>query len=215
VNGWAPRCAGFTLVAILACTSKPEPAPIPADREPTADALVPSREEQLSVALKRASLRLESAQKSGDPQAISAANLEFERAETELEREKLRQRRLAELRARTPQKTVTMDGEPRSIAGSGRAASRPAASAPAAASPAERAVAATMSAPASSPATDTEFEELSKRISWLAQLRASTGDHAGATRVRHQLTLLRLDYREGRRDKALKDLRKLEQEADR
>ncbi|MBL8694544.1 MAG: hypothetical protein JNJ88_10650 [Planctomycetes bacterium] len=211
MNRWAPLCAGFAWAAILACTSHREPAPIPADREPTADALVPSREEQLSVALTRASLRLESAQKSGDPQTISAAHLEFERAEAELERERLRQRRLAELRARTPQREVPMDGGPPAVvAGAGRTAPPSVASAPAGV-----ALAAPASAPASAPATDAEFEALSKRISWLAQLRASTGDHAGATRVRHQLTLLRLDYREGRRDKALKDLRRLEQEADR
>jgi hypothetical protein len=161
-----------------------------------------SRRDQLRVDVARKKVLLQTASESGDAQATAAASAALDRAEKELQREEERLQQLEDLKARTPRRiidpTVAFAGASTGAGPASRPASRPA----------------TVEAPATSPA-DVQFRDLTERIRWLADLRNSTGDHAGSARLRERMSVWVQEYKSGNRDRAIAELKKVAAQADR
>lgn len=173
-----------------------------------------SRLARLEADSRLAAERLREAEAGGDAVELASANEALARARRELAAEEETQRKLAELRARTPQRIIRFDDPPGSAP-----ASRPIAlpAARPASGPASRPAEAAASGPASRPLAEDEAElaRLSERVRWLADLRDSAGDHAGGARLRQAVATLTARFATKDRAEALAALRKVEKEADR
>lgn len=175
--------------------------------------------------------RLTDAERASSMEEVAAASAALDRLRRQLAAEVDRQRKLADLRARTPKRLIRLDsGTPASSpaeASTPRAESaptaprktwfsegtrtRPAAPLPTATHPAGAAVESQGSA---SELQREEFDSLDRRIRWLADLRTSAGDRAGASRLKRELVKWTHVFRTGDPARALTELRALERSAD-
>lgn len=219
----------------------------PKDTNPPPDADRPSRMQQYELEVARLGELLKQAESDGDPRGISSASNALGRAKQQLALEVERQQKLAELRARTPNRVIDprTASKPALAAKSNSAeatdpldASKPANttkplppppaaqrnlpddSAPEAGPPdiniTKTNTNETASRPASAPSSpDDALLQITRRIGWLADLRASAGDHGGAARLRQRASLWRAEYKNGNQQKALAELQKIAEEADR
>lgn len=172
---------------------------------------------------------LKRANEGGDPMEIASATAALTRSRTALQTEQQRLSRVAEMRARTPDRVIPVKEQVVREQPSSSPAKSPAREA-AAAEPLPFSEETATSRPdarvapvptgTTAPARrvsfindDDEFEYLTQRIGWLAGLRSSTGDGQGAVRLRQRTAAWRTQYKSGNSKKALDELRRIEQEA--
>jgi hypothetical protein len=186
-------------------------APASAPRDPPRE----SQLTRLEGEVRRASDRLAAAEQSSDPHEVAAANASLAEAQRRLAAEKEHQRKLEELRARTPNHLIDVGSGsmPTKRTPSSRPASKPAPHRAVESRPEAASRPVAESRPAGP--EDAEFDQLSERIRWLADLRQSGGDQPGAARLRRDLGKITAEYTTKNRAKALEALRKLAREADR
>ncbi|MFN0205046.1 MAG: hypothetical protein ACKVS6_01880 [Planctomycetota bacterium] len=157
-----------------------------------------TRREQLQFDVDRQTELLNRAALANDLEALLRAEAALEKAKIALSDEDKRIQQLAELRARTPKRIIPQLTTTRA------AASRPV----------EIVHSAPASLPASSPA-DLQLKEILDRINSLAELRESAGDPGGAGRLRQRAAAWRIEYYKGNQAKALTELQKTLDQADR
>lgn len=164
--------------------------------------------EQLQFEVRTQTELLNRAAESADTETLARAGAALEKAKLALAAEEKRLEQLADLRARTPNRIIPP-----------RTTTRAAASRPAEVIHSEAINSAVASLPASGPAAlqlqELQLKEIIDKINSLADLRASAGDPGGAARLQQRASAWRIEYQKGNRVRALSELQKALDYADR
>lgn len=219
-----------------------------------------TRKDALELEVSRRAELVRRARESDEPNDLAMAVISLEKAKKDLAAELKRQKQIADLRARTPNRIIDPQSEsrpsvsphPNHIITINKSAEPPAVAprdspenvqgtdltisqklkkrdfellpddaAPDPTVPESRPVRDIINnneaeKPASKPVmdSDSQLAAVTRRIQWLASLRASAGDHAGAIRLRQRAANWRLEYEKGNKQRALDELTKIVASAD-